>query len=93
MITFKGYPEDGALYTGYNVLRDVQKVGFIEVGGFFRKDSGVTLTEDEQNFIRAGCKKIFEQPSEFGCFGVGESPMEPFDEDRCGDVSRKLAAR
>lgn len=93
MITFKGYPEDGGLYTGYNVLRNGQKVGFIGVGGFFRKDAGVSLTEDEQNFIRAGCKKVYEQPSEYGCLGVGESPTEPFNESRCGDASHNLAVR
>lgn len=85
MLTFKGYsPDECRLYTGYIVLRDGQRIGFIEIGGFFRKNAGTALTEDEKSAIRNGCKKVYEMPSEYGCLGVGESPTKPFDESRCG---------
>lgn len=93
MITCQGYPQDGGLYTGYEVIRDEQKIGSIEIGGFFRKNAGMTLTEDEQDLVRAWCKRVYEQPSEHGCLGVGEPPTEPFNEGLCGDVSRNLAVR
>ena len=83
MITFKGSPEDGGLYTGYNVICDGQIIGFIGVGGFFRSNVKVLLTKEEQDAVVSACKRVYEMPSEYGCLGVGESPNEPFDEDGC----------
>ena len=83
VLTFKGQPEDGGLYTGYNVLRDGRVIGSIAIGGFFCNDAEVSLTEEEQSAIVNACKRIYEMPSEYGCLGVGESPIKPFDEECC----------
>jgi len=81
MITLKGYPQDGGLYTGYDVIRDGQKIGFIDVCGIFLKDRGdVLLTVEEKHIIRQRCKIVYQMPSEYGCLGVGESPTGSFDE-------------
>ena len=63
MITFKGYPNDGGLYTGYNVVQNGQVIGFIDTCGIFRKNTDIVLTEDEQHTIRQMCKKVYEMPS------------------------------
>ena len=81
MITFKGYPQDGGLYTGYEVVRDGQKIGFIDVCGIFLKDTDdVVLTVEEKRVIGQRCKRVHEMPSECGCLGVGESPTGSLDE-------------
>jgi len=59
-----------------------EKIGTIAVGGFYTLEEGITLSEEEKIAIINGCKKVYELPSEYGCFGVGESPTEPFDERR-----------
>ena len=83
MLTFRGWPKDGGLYTEYQVMRnDKEKIGVIAVGGLFTLKEGTTLTEEEKIAIVNGCKRVYELPSEYGCFGVGESPTEPFDERR-----------
>ncbi len=83
MITFKGHPEDGGLYTGYNVLRNEQKIGFIDVCGTFRKDTDdVSLIEDEKQTIGMMCQMVHNMPSEYGCLGVGEPPTMLWDEYR-----------
>lgn len=80
MITFQGHPQDGGLYTGYNVLRDNKAIGFIDVCGIFRKNTDdISLTKNERHIIREACKKAYEMPSEWGCLGVGESPTESFE--------------
>ena len=81
IITFKGYPDDGGLYTGYNVLRDEQKIGFIDVCGTFRKNTdSISLIEEEKDTIRMMCHRVHNMPSEYGCLGVGEPPTMSFDE-------------
>lgn len=80
MITFKGYPQDGGLYTGYNVIREGQTIGFIDTCGICRKNTDIVLTEDERVIIGKMCKRVYEMPSEYGCLGVGESPATPFEE-------------
>ena len=81
MITFKGYPQDGGLYTGYDVVRDGQKIGFIDVCGIFLKDTdGVVLTVEEKYVIGQMCKRVHEMPSEYGCLGVGESPTDSLED-------------
>ena len=80
MITFKGHPQDGGLYTGYNVVRDGQVIGSIDVCGVFRKNTDVILAREEGSVIKAMCKRVYEMPSEYGCLGVGESPTTPFEE-------------
>ena len=81
MITFKGYPDDGGLYTGYDVLRDKQKIGFIDVCGTFRKDADhIFLTEEGKDTIGMMCQMVHNMPSEYGCLGVGEPPTMLFDE-------------
>ncbi len=83
MITFEGHRPDWdpkGLYDGYNVIRDGQVIGLIEICGIFRKNPDVLLTEEERYIIRNMCKKVYEMPSEYGCLGVGESPTIPFDE-------------
>lgn len=85
MITFDGYPKNGGLYTGYNVLRDEQKIGFIGAGGgFYQSDAKIALTEEEKRTVRTGCKQVYEMPSEYGCLGVGESPTTQFNKSNCG---------
>jgi hypothetical protein len=79
MITFKGYPKDGGLYIGYEVIQDDQVAGLIDVCGIFRKNTDIALTGDEQHIIRDMCKRVYEMPSEYGCLGVGESPTESFE--------------
>jgi hypothetical protein len=83
-ITFKGHPQDGGQYTQYNVLRNDEIIGCILPGGFFRSRAKTKFTGDEKEAIRAGCRKVHRQPSEYGCFGSGDPPTEPFDEKRCG---------
>ena len=81
MITFKGYPDDGGLYTSYNVIRGEQLIGSIEVCGIFRKSIDViALTDEERDIIKKMCKRVYEMPSEYGCLGVGESPTESFED-------------
>jgi len=81
MITFQGHPQDDGLYTGYNVIRDEQKIGFIDVCGTFRKDTDdISLIEGEKQTVRMMCQKVHNMPSEYGCLGVGESPTTSFDE-------------
>lgn len=81
MITFKGRPQDGGLYTGYNVLRDDQVIGFIDVCGIFRKNTDDVLpTEEDKETIRMMCRLVHNMPSEYGCLGVGESPTESFED-------------
>ncbi len=80
MITFKGHPQDGGLYTGYNVIRDGETIGLISTCGIFRKNSDMTLTEDEQGIIREMCKRVYKMPSEYGCLGVGESPTDSLED-------------
>ena len=83
MITFQGHPQDGGLYTGYSVLRDEQKVGFIDFCGTFRKDiNSILLTEADKETIQMMCKLVYNMPSEYGCLGVGESPTMLWDEYR-----------
>lgn len=81
MITFQGHPQDGGLYTGYNVIQNEQVIGSIEVCGIFRKNTADTsLNEEERQVIQTICKRVYEMPSEYGCLGVGESPTEPFED-------------
>lgn len=81
ILTFEGYPKDGGLFTGYNVLRYGEKIGFIEVCGIFRKTSKlILLNEWERYLISEMCKKVYEMPSEYGCLGVGEPPTELFED-------------
>ena len=80
MLAFKGQPADGGLYTEYNVLRDGQIIGSIGVGGYFTKNVGVSLTAEECERIKGACKRVYEMPSEYGCFGVGEPPTTPFEQ-------------
>ena len=84
MITFQGHPQDGGLYTGYNVIQDKQAIGVIDVSGIFRKSTDViALTDEERDIIRKMCKRVYEMPSEYGCLGVGESPTDSFDDFLC----------
>lgn len=92
MITFKGSPQDGGLYTGYNVIRDEQIIGFIGAGGYFRNDASVPLTADEQSTIKEVCKRVYEMPTEYGCLGVGESPTIPFEQSALGELWRTTVA-
>lgn len=80
MITFKGYPQDGGLYTGYNVIHNGQVTGFIDVCGIYRKNTDVVLAEDDQGVIGEMCKRVYKMPSEYGCLGVGESPTDTLEE-------------
>ncbi|MBI2048848.1 MAG: hypothetical protein HY434_00665 [Candidatus Liptonbacteria bacterium] len=78
-IAFVGHPQDGfPMYDGYEVLRGGHVIGFIDVCGDFRNDSGAPLTEEEGPIVQAMCKKVYEMPSEYGWLGVGESPTVPF---------------
>ena len=90
IFSIHGYPQDGGLYVGYNVIKDGEIIGFISVGGIFRNDANASLTEEEQIIIMNSCKKVYEMPSEYGCLGVGESPTTPFDESRLRET---IAAR
>ncbi len=81
MITFQGHPQDGGLYTGYNVFRDKHQIGFIDVCGIFRKNTDNTsLTEEDRETIKVMCRSVYKMPSEYGCLGVGESPTESFED-------------
>lgn len=81
MITFQGHPQDGGLYTGYNVLRDELQIGFIDVCGIFRKNTNSTsLAKEDKETIRMMCRLVHNMPSEYGCLGVGESPTESFED-------------
>ena len=78
MLTFRGWPKDGGPYTEYHVIRDdKEKIVTIAIGGFFTLEEEITLTKEENTVIVNRCKRIYELPSEYGCFGVGESPTKP----------------
>ncbi len=83
MVTFKGHCPDwdpNGLYDGYDVILDGQRIGFIGICGIFRKDVDCSLTENDLSIVREMCKRVYEMPSEYGCLGVGESPITSFDE-------------
>ena len=64
---------------------DREKIGTIAICGYFTPEKGVTFTEEEKAAIVKGCKRIYELPSEYGCFGVGKIPTEPFNERRLSE--------
>lgn len=80
MITFKGYPEKPGLYGGYNVIRQEQVIGCIEVCGYFRNTTNTALTAEEKSVIKKMCQRVYEMPSEWGLLGVGESPTVPYEQ-------------
>lgn len=83
MVTFKGHPHDGGLYTRYDVVRDSKMFGVIEIGGYFKNETNAELSAKEKIAIEAACKRIYEMPSEYGCLGVGEPPTVPYEYRDC----------
>ena len=80
MIEFRGHPQDGPLYDGYDVVRDGQTIGFIDVCGYFRNDAHAVFTEAERLILEGARRRVYEMPSEYGWLGVGDRPTVPFEE-------------
>ena len=78
MIEFKF--NRSSMCDGYDIVREGDIIGFIDVAGSFRNKESVVLTEEERTEITKMCKRVYERPTEWGVLGVGESPTEPFDE-------------